>query len=74
SFAGVHLRAIVPWITQQWQHREVYGKAYLCKAAVIFGYDFSIMQQRCLFSVHHGSLRPYTIEGKNAHRVEIYQN
>ncbi|EHC37568.1 hypothetical protein SeGA_2001, partial [Salmonella enterica subsp. enterica serovar Gaminara str. A4-567] len=35
SFAGVNLRAIVPWITLQWQHQQLYGKAYLCKAAVI---------------------------------------
>ncbi|MBA7796668.1 hypothetical protein HV356_24585 [Citrobacter sp. RHBSTW-01065] len=45
--------AIVPWITLQWQHRAVYGKAYLCKAPVIFDYDFSVMQERWLFSAHH---------------------
>ncbi len=29
SFAGVNLRAIVPWITLRWQHQQLYGKAYL---------------------------------------------
>ncbi|CAD5355569.1 conserved protein of unknown function [Citrobacter freundii] len=30
----------------------MYGKAYLCKAAVIFGYDFSVVHERCLLSAH----------------------
>ncbi|EFE09611.1 hypothetical protein CIT292_06887 [Citrobacter youngae ATCC 29220] len=34
----------------------MYGKAYLCKVPVIFGYDFSVMQERWLFSAHHGQI------------------
>ncbi|KWZ92025.1 hypothetical protein HMPREF3212_01175 [Citrobacter freundii] len=30
----------------------MYGKAYLCKAAVIFGYDFSVVHERYLLSAH----------------------
>jgi len=75
SFAGVHLWAIVPWITLQWQHRAVYGKAYLCKAPVIFDYDFSVMQERWLFSAHHEQITIAILQRRPGTCVaKIYQN